>query len=305
MAETTNRILLCQVENIGSVAEVKLVTFTAGGAPEIGIIDENGILPLNRVAPDLSSDMITLIAAWPDIAPSICQIITNHKERLPPEGVRLLAPVPRPKKILAIGLNYGDHVAEMKLERPKTPVWFCKLPTSAAGPYDSIPLPRGTAQTDYEAELVAVIGRGGRYIDKKDAPAAVFGFCCGNDVSVRDWQMATSQWTLGKCGDGHAPFGPWITTMDAVPDPHVLEIRSFVNGELRQSSNTRHLIFDVWDQIAYVSQVMTLEPGDLIFTGTPGGVGLGMKPPQFLKEADIVRIEIDGLGHIKASCHAD
>jgi 2-keto-4-pentenoate hydratase/2-oxohepta-3-ene-1,7-dioic acid hydratase in catechol pathway len=218
------------------------------------------------------------------------------------DNVRLLPPLPRPGKILAIGMNYADHVRETGAAMPSRQIWFCKQPTAANGPFDPILLPKGSTQVDYEAELVVVIGKGGRHLSRAEAPGAVFGYCVGNDVSARDWQMATSQWMLGKSFDTHAPFGPWITTADGVPNPHTLGIRCFVNGEKRQDSNTSNLVFDIWDQIAHVSQVMTLEPGDLIFTGTPGGVGLGMKPQVWLQDGDVVRVEIDQLGAIEAVC---
>jgi ureidoglycolate lyase len=281
---------------------MKLVTFEAGGAAEIGVVQEKGVLSLSRVAPRLGQSMIELIARWSRVEGEVRRLAAAGGPRLPLDAVKLRAPVPRPGKILAIGLNYRDHIEESGQEPPAKPVWFCKQPTSANGPYDPIPLPVVSNAVDYEAELVAVIGAGGRSIRTADAPAAVFGFCCGNDVSARDWQNATSQWMLGKCFDGHAPFGPWITTSDEVGNPHALGIRSFVNGEKRQDSNTQHLVFDVWKQVAYVSQVMTLEPGDLIFTGTPGGVGLGFKPPKYLKGGDTVRIEIDRLGYLESVC---
>jgi 2-keto-4-pentenoate hydratase/2-oxohepta-3-ene-1,7-dioic acid hydratase in catechol pathway len=153
--------------------------------------------------------------------------------------------------------------------------------------------------------MVVVIGAGGRHIARADAPKAVFGFCVGDDATERAWQHRTSQWVLGKSFDSHAPFGPWITTADEVPDPHRLAIRGLVNGEVRQQSDTGRLVFDVWDQIEHLSQAMTLEPGDLIFTGTPAGVGAAMKPPQFLKPGDRVRVEIDGLGAIENPCVAE
>lgn len=285
---------------------MKLASFTTGGATEIGIIAANGVFPLSRVAPGLGTDMAALIARWPKAGAEVRAIAarcdTVKGEILPLSAVHLLAPVPRPGKILAIGLNYRDHIAEANLGVPDQQVWFCKQPTAANGPYDPIPLPKVSQSVDYEAELVTVIGAGGRAICRDDAPAAVFGYCCGNDVSVRDWQTATSQWMLGKSFDGHAPFGPWIVTADEVPDPHALAITCRVNGEVRQNSNTRHLVFNVWDQIAHVSQVMTLEPGDVIFTGTPGGVGLGFKPPRYLKADDVVRVEIERLGHLEAVC---
>ena len=155
---------------------------------------------------------------------------------------------------------------------------------------------------DYEAELVAIVGRGGRHISREAAPGALFGFCVGNDVSERAWQMRTTQWVLGKSFDTHAPFGPWITTLDEASDPHGRAIRCLVNGEQRQSSNTAHLVFDVWAQVEHLSQAMTLEPGDVIYTGTPGGIGAAMNPRRFLKAGDVVRVEIDGLGAIENRC---
>lgn len=281
---------------------MKLASFTAGNGVEVGEVRNGGILPLSRLSSEIGTDMTALIRQWDKLGDKVRRLTAAEGQRLPLANVKLLPPIPRPGKLLAMGLNYRDHIEEAHLGVPTRPIWFCKQPTSANGPYEPIPLPVVTNAVDYEAELVAVIGRGGRYIRRAEAPKAVFGFCCGNDVSARDWQTATSQWMLGKSFDGHAPFGPWITTGDETGDPHTLGIRSFVNGEARQNSNTCHLVFDVWDQIAYVSQVMTLEPGDIIFTGTPGGVGLGRKPPLYLKHGDVVRIEIDKLGHLEAIC---
>lgn len=283
---------------------MKLASFSNERGTQIGLIVDNGVLPLSSLAPSLGTDMTAVIRDWDknrDIVAATAAA-APASDVLALASVKLLPPIPRPGKILAIGLNYRDHIAEANLGVPTRPIWFNKMPTSANGPFDPIPLPIATNAVDYEAELVAVVGTGGRHIRRADAPAAVFGFCCGNDVSARDWQTATSQWMLGKCFDGHAPFGPWITTADEVGNPHELGIRSFVNGQARQNSNTRHLVFDVWDQIAYVSQVMTLEAGDIVFTGTPGGVGLGFKPPRYLKDGDTVRIEIDKLGHLEAVC---
>ncbi|MDE2183065.1 MAG: fumarylacetoacetate hydrolase family protein [Alphaproteobacteria bacterium] len=283
---------------------MKLATFSAGGAPEIGVVEDDTIAALSRAAPRLVTGMIDLIARWSVLEAEVRRALVAAP-RLSLKDLRLLAPIPRPGKILAIGLNYADHIRETGQEMPARQVWFCKQPTSANGPYDPIVLPRVAERVDYEVEMVAVIGKGGRYIAREDAPAAVFGFCVGNDVSARDWQMATSQWVLGKGFDTHAPFGPWITTSDEVGDPHRFGLRTFVNGEKRQDSNTRHLVFQVWDQVEHVSKVMTLEPGDLIFTGTPGGVGMAMKPPVFLKHGDRVRVEVEELGALEAVCQAE
>ncbi|GAA0530660.1 2-keto-4-pentenoate hydratase/2-oxohepta-3-ene-1,7-dioic acid hydratase in catechol pathway [Rhizomicrobium palustre] len=281
---------------------MKLVTFATGGQAAIGRVEEGGILPL----PFGFGSMIDLINHWPEREAQVRNVTqTTALEKLPLKEAILLPPIPRPGKILAIGLNYADHIREMGGEIPERQVWFCKQPTAANGPFQPIILPKVAREVDYEAELVAVIGKGGRHISREEAPNHVFGYCVGNDVSVRDWQMATSQWMLGKSFDTHAPFGPWITTADEIGDPHGLGVRAFVNGELRQDSDTSNLVFDLWEQIALVSQVMTLEPGDLIFTGTPGGVGMGFKPPRYLGDGDIVRIEIDRLGTIEAVCERE
>jgi ureidoglycolate lyase len=284
---------------------MKLARFETGGAPELGVVQADRIVPLSRAAPGLAADMTDLIARWSQIEGEVRAIAGRAADSVALDGVRLLAPIRRPGKIMAIGLNYADHIAESGQEPPAIQVWFSKASTAASGPFDPIQIPKVSAYVDYEAEMVAVIGAGGRHIARADAPKAVFGFCVGDDATERAWQHRTPQWVLGKSFDSHAPFGPWITSADEVPDPHNLAIRALVNGELRQQSNTGRLVFDVWDQIEHLSQAMTLEPGDLIFTGTPGGVGAAMKPPQFLKAGDRVRVEIDGLGAIENPCEAE
>jgi len=281
---------------------MKLATYTTGQTPDIGvIIDESTIVPIGSIAPDI----ITLIATWDSAHGQVEALAAAGAGAIPLTSVRLLAPVPRPGKIFAIGLNYADHVAETGMATPTNQIWFTKAATSVNGPHDPIQIPRGSVMTDYEVEMVAVIGKGGRHIGKDAAASHIFGYCIGNDVSERAWQMRTPQFSLAKSFDTHAPIGPWITTSDSAGDVHDLGIRCFVNGDDRQSSNTRHLIFNVWEQIAELSQAMTLEPGDIIFTGTPGGVGMAMKPMAMLKAGDIVRCEIDGLGAIEAACVAE
>ncbi|MFM7348801.1 MAG: fumarylacetoacetate hydrolase family protein [Erythrobacter sp.] len=223
----------------------------------------------------------------------------DRRWAIPLRQVRLEAPVPRPGKIFAIGLNYADHIAETGRATPTSQTWFTKAQTSVNGPYDPILIARGADTTDHEAELVAIIGAGGKHIAAADAPAAVFGYTVGNDISERAWQYASPQWALGKSFDTHAPMGPWIVTADEIGDPHALGVRCLVNGEERQSSNTRHLIFDVWSLVAHLSAAMTLEPGDCLFTGTPAGVGTARVPPVYLKPGDVVRTEIDRIGHIE------
>ncbi len=284
---------------------MRLATFSTGGASEIGIVTNDRIISISRTTPRLAQDMLDLITRWPALEPEVRRIAsTNAADAIALDAVQLLAPIRRPGKIMAIGLNYADHIEESKLGTPEHQIWFAKASSSANGPFGDIEIPRVAQTVDYEAELVAVIGRGGRNLTRADAPGALFGLCVGNDATERSWQHRTPQWTLGKSFDTHAPFGPWITTMDEAIDPHGRDIRCTVNGELRQSSNTRHLVFDVWAQVEHLSQAMTLEPGDLIYTGTPGGIGAAMKPMKFLQPGDVVRVEIEGLGAIENRCVA-
>jgi ureidoglycolate lyase len=285
---------------------MKLARFQTAGAPEeIGVVNGDRLVSLSRAAPSLATGMIELIADWHELEREVRRIAAEPSETIALADVRLLAPIARPGKIMAIGLNYADHIAESGQATPEQQLWFSKAVTSVNGPYDPVQIPKVSPYVDYEAELVAIIGKGERHVTATDAPAAVFGYCVGNDVTERAWQNRTPQWVLGKSFDSHAPFGPWITTRDELADPHALGIRCMVNGEIRQSSNTRNLVFDIWAQIEQLSQAMTLEPGDVIFTGTPGGVGAAMKPMQFLKAGDVVRVEIDGLGAIENRCEAE
>ena len=278
---------------------MKLATFEAGAGPRAGIVSGDGLIDLARAAPGLPSDMIGLIEAWPHVEAEVRRL-ANTPPHAKLADVRLLAPVPKPQKVMAIGLNYADHIEESGQPRPERQIWFSKLPNAVNGPFDPIQIPKASQAVDYEAELVAIVGKRCRHVSKADAAGAIFGYACGNDVSVRDWQFHTAQWILGKSFDTHAPFGPWIVTADEIGDPHALGIRCFVNGEKRQDSNTKNLVFNVFDQVALLSEAMTLMPGDAIFTGTPGGVGFAAKPPRFLKAGDTVRIEIDRIGAIEA-----
>ncbi len=278
---------------------MKIARYDGGGGPQIGIVVGEDI-----IAAPFSGTMNEVAAQWAELRPAF-EAAAKTGARRALTSVRLLAPVARPGKVFAIGLNYADHIAESRAETPANQVWFTKAVTSINGPRDPILIGKTGPAVDYEVELVAVIGKGGRHIAKENAAAHVFGYCVGNDVTERAWQMRTPQWSLGKSFDTHAPIGPWITTTDEISDPHTLGLRCFVNGEKRQDSNTRHLVFNLWDQIAHLSQAMTLEPGDLIFTGTPAGVGAAMNPRQFLKAGDIVRCEIDGLGAIEAPMAAE
>jgi 2-keto-4-pentenoate hydratase/2-oxohepta-3-ene-1,7-dioic acid hydratase in catechol pathway len=279
-----------------------VVRFSVGGAAgQVGILAGDKVIPLSALVKDAPQDMRSVIADWDRIAPELAGA-TASTASIPLASVQLLAPVENPEKILAIGLNYADHVEEARgsgLTIPTEQVWFCKQPSSVNAPNGDIQVPKASDKLDYEVEMVAIIGKGGRHISREDAAKHVFGYAVGNDVSVRDWQMKTAQWMLGKSFDTHAPFGPAIVTADEIGDPHRLAIKCYVNGELRQNSNTKHLIFKVWDQIAELSTAMTLKPGDVIYTGTPGGVGLAFKPPRFLKAGDVVRCEIEEIGAIE------
>ncbi|MEG7361264.1 fumarylacetoacetate hydrolase family protein [Pseudomonas citronellolis] len=285
---------------------MKLCTFkTPGGLVGVGIVSGEGII---RVADHLSAaprDMAGLIGEWQLWQEPLQRLAQLQKADFALDEVTLLAPVPRPGKILGIGLNYADHVAESGMATPADQLWFAMMNTAANGPYAPIDLPWVSEQLDYEAEMVFVIGKRCRHVSREQAREAIFGYCVGNDVSVRDWQLRTSQFVLGKSFDGHAPFGPWLVTPDELGNPHELGIRCFVNDEKRQDSNTRELIFDCYQQVEHLSKVMTLEPGDVIFSGTPGGVGVGFKPPRWLREGDRVRVEIDGLGAIENIVRAE
>lgn len=284
------------------------VGLVLGGLPDGHVMDLSAALGSVLSA---HQPMIDLIAQWAVLKPRIEAMAAavgsvDAPATLPLAAVELLAPIPRPGKTLAIGLNYLEHVQERIVGEsrsvPEHQIWFPKLANAIHAPFAPIVLPRISKMSDYEAEMVAVIGQRCRHVPAERAHEVVYGYAVGNDVSVRDIQKRTSQWTLGKSFDTHAPLGPWITTADQVGDPHALEMRAWVNGELRQHSNTRLMMHNVWAQIAQLTQVMTLEPGDMIFTGTCSGVGAAFDPPKYLRAGDTVRIEIEMLGAIEARC---
>jgi len=219
-------------------------------------------------------------------------------ERWPANQVKLLAPVPRPPKVICIGLNYRDHAAEAKLAIPEVPTVFAKFPTSIVGPGHPIVLPKNSMKPDYEAEFVFVIGKGGRHIPEERWRDHVFGYTMMNDVSARDFQMATSQWIMGKTFDTFAPIGPAIVSADEISDPQKLAISMTVSGEVLQQSNTSEMIFQIPRLIAFLSSVFTLEPGDIVATGTPAGVGFARKPPRWLKPGDECTVRVEGLGEL-------
>mgnify|MGYP000502579863 CR=1 FL=1 len=279
---------------------MRLVTYRTELGPRVAGLKEGGLVDLNQADPAVPSCVKRLLAQGPE-GLGRAQAALRAGRVDPLEGVTLLAPVPNPEKVICVGLNYVDHAKESGLPVPKEPVIFCKFPTAVAGHGDPIVLPRASQEVDYEAELVVVIGRGGRRIRPEDAREHIAAYACGNDVSARDWQIRKpgGQWLLGKSFDTFAPFGPALVTADEVPDPHRLSIRLSLNGRIMQDSNTAQFVFPVETLVSYVSEVCTLAPGDLIFTGTPPGVGFARKPPVYLKPGDIVEVEIERIGVLR------
>lgn len=278
---------------------MKLISFSEGGKTRVGIVQGDKVIDVAAAAPDLPADLMQLIAKGDSALAKLKSVAASAKPTLSLDKVHLNAPIARPGKVLAIGLNYADHIAESGMKTPEHQVWFAKQVTSIAGPNDDVQLPAVSTMLDWEAELCFVVGKRCKHVPKERAHEVIFGYMCGNDVSVRDWQMQTAQWILGKGFDTHAPIGPYLVTADEVGDPHDLGIRCIVNGVTRQNSNTKHLVFNCFEQIAHLTKAFTLEPGDIVFTGTPGGVGLAMKPPMWLHTGDVVRVEIDKLGALE------
>ena len=276
---------------------MKLATFTAGNSTRIGVVRDDGIVDLAAAAPELPREMVALISS--EAAMARARAAAEKAEALPLSRVTLEAPVPHPGKVLAIGLNYRDHVEESGQPMPEHQVWFNKQHNCITGPHADVALPVVSAFLDYEAEMCFVIGKRCKHVPADRAHEVIAGYFVGNDVSVRDWQLRTNTWQIGKSFDTHGPIVPCIVTPDEVGDPHALDIKCWVNGELRQNSNTKHLIFNCFEQVAHLTQAFTLDPGDVIFTGTSSGVGGALKPPQFLKEGDVVRVEVEKLGHIE------
>jgi 2-keto-4-pentenoate hydratase/2-oxohepta-3-ene-1,7-dioic acid hydratase in catechol pathway len=290
---------------------MKLVTYTSGRDTRLGaMLDDKTVVDLNRASGgNLPADMIAFLNAGDEAMRAARRAMeaaraagnagasaTGVVFSLEAPGTRLEAPVPRPGKVLAIGLNYRDHAEETSAEIPKRPVVFAKMPTCITGPGAPGHLPKVSSALDWEGELCFVIGTRGRHIAEADAMSHVAGFCNGNDLSVRDWQFHSPTWMMGKGFDTHGPIGPWLVTPDEIPDVNNLDVKTWVNDELVQNSNTKHLIFGVGAIIEYLSAAFTLEPGDIVFTGTPAGVGVARKPPRYMKAGDVVRVEISGLG---------
>jgi len=283
---------------------MQFVTFERNGSAEPGVIRGSSVIGLK------GAGFPTLLAVLEGGFTARRQV-ENWLAKPPADAVvplasaRLLAPIPRPPKIICVGLNYRDHAIESKMEIPKVPTIFAKFSTAVIGPGAPIVLPKNSAKPDYEAELAFVIGKGGRHISKERWQEHVFGYTNLNDVSARDYQMATTQWMMGKTFDTFAPFGPAIVSADEIADPHALDIQMIINGEVLQSSNTSQLIFRIPELVEYLSSVFTLEPGDIVSTGTPSGVGFSRTPPRWLRPGDECVVKISGLGELRNPVRAE
>ena len=287
---------------------MKIARFrTRDGKVHVGKVVDGTVYQLSEHC--ASTDCLgRLVAADPDAFEKLAAVPLKGLAAHALDSVKLLAPVTSPSKFLAIGLNYQSHADESRrigVAQQQSQIWFNKQVSCIVGPDEAIDHPAVVEQLDYEAELGLMIGRRGRNIRPEDALDYVAGYMIVNDVSARDWQKRSPTWTLGKSFDTHGPIGPWLVTPDEIGDPHALELSLRVNGELRQQANTGQMIHDIRAQISYLSEVMTLEPGDLLATGTPSGVGVAMTPPQFLKEGDVVTIDIERIGQLSNPVRAN
>jgi 2-keto-4-pentenoate hydratase/2-oxohepta-3-ene-1,7-dioic acid hydratase in catechol pathway len=277
---------------------VKLITYRrrTAAAPEPGLLQKDTVYGL---APLGFADAESFIAAGDRALQSARSLIAEGKGGgLPSTSVQLLPPLLRPPRIFCVGLNYVDHAAESKMVVQAVPTIFMKLASGITGPDSEIVLPANSTQPDYEAELAVVIGRSASSVTRENWRECVFGYTILNDVSARDVQLATSQWTLGKSFPTFCPIGPWVVTADELTDPHSLDVRLTIDGETLQQANTRDLIFDIPAVLGYISAIVPLEPGDIVSTGTPQGVGLGRTPQRWLRPGEEVAIEIGGIGRL-------
>ena len=275
---------------------MKLATFAREGRRGIGVVEDDAIVELATAAPALPTDMLALLELGPGAIAAAAEAARRLDTRIPLAEVSIEPPIRRPPKILAVGLNYADHIRETGAALPEFPVIFNKQSTAVVGPGQAILIPPESTSVDYEGELAMVIGVRCRRVSRARAPEVVAGLTICNDVSVRDWQKRTPTMTMGKSWDTHCPLGPYIVTLDEIPDPQSLTLVTRVNGEVRQRASTAEMVFGCWDLIAHLSTAFTLEPGDVISTGTPAGVGMAMKPQRWLRAGDAVSIEIEGIG---------
>jgi 2-keto-4-pentenoate hydratase/2-oxohepta-3-ene-1,7-dioic acid hydratase in catechol pathway len=277
---------------------MRLGTIVSDDGEHAFVVDGEEIVDLAHAAPDLPRSVAGILALGSTGLERAAAAIACGAGRSQLASARLTAPV-RPSKFFGIGLNYADHAAEVGRTPTEFPTVFAKMVNCVSGPFDPIVRPAVSDQLDYEGELGIVIGTRCRGVSREEAPSVIGGYLIANDVTVRDWQRKTQQWTLGKSFDTHGPIGPWVVSSDELGDPHRLDFRTLVNGEVRQQSNTSELIHDCYDLVAAISAACTLEPGDVIASGTPSGVATARTPPLWLVPGDVVRVEFDGIGHIE------
>ncbi len=280
---------------------MKLVTFTHGGSTRAGLDVGDGLADLG---PGGYPDVLSFLGAGDAAIRYAMEVLASPGDVLPRSEVKIEAPIPNPPKFICIGLNYLDHAKESGMEVPMTPTVFTKYSNAVIGPGDAIEIPSVSNEVDYEAEFAFVIGKEGRNIPQDKWEEYVFGYTIVHDVSARDYQLATSQWTIGKTFDTFGPMGPAIVSKDEIVDPHDLRISLDLNGRTLQDSSTKQLIFRIPDLVEYLSTVMTLLPGDIVSTGTPPGVGFARKPPIFMKPGDEVVAKVEGLGELRNLCVA-
>ncbi len=284
---------------------MRLASFAFEDTARVGVIVGDEIVDLYLAEPEAPTDMSEFLELGAE-GRVMAEVATERGgNRRPLSDVALLAPIPHPRKFLAVGLNYADHIAETGTQTPPHPTIFTKQVSCVQHPGGDIHIPRVSRMVDYEGELGVVIGATCRHVSAVDAASVIAGYTIVNDVSVRDFQRHTPQFTMGKSFDTHGPMGPLIVTSDELGDPHALDIQTHVNGELRQDSNTKHLIFNCYDIVEYVSQAMTLEPGDIIATGTPSGVAAAMNPQRWLIAGDMVSVTVSGIGTLTNTCVAE
>ncbi|MDD5274912.1 MAG: fumarylacetoacetate hydrolase family protein [Methylovulum sp.] len=274
---------------------MKLVTFTHNKLSRVGAITDDYVVDSQGCA-DIPANMIDFLTAGAPALAAMQRQIDSGSQRLALVDAKLEAPVPRPGKYLGIGLNYADHIAETGRDKPDYPTFFTKQSTCVIGTGDAIQRPKVSDKLDYEGELAFIIGRRCRHVPVDCAHEVIAGYTIANDVTVRDWQVRSPTWTVGKSFDTCGPLGPWLVTADEIGNPHQLSLKTWVDDELRQAANTSEMMFNCYEMVAYLSQAMTLEPGDVITTGTPAGVGVKMQPRGYLKPGQMVRIEIEGIG---------
>ncbi|MEM7336116.1 MAG: fumarylacetoacetate hydrolase family protein [Chloroflexota bacterium] len=273
---------------------MKLVSYQGRGAKGIGVLDGENIIPISKV-----SDMINLIHLGDEGRTLAQAALEAREEAIPASEITYLPPVVRPGKVIALGRNYAAHAAEGGAEPPKYPMLFHKTHTSLNGANCPVVIPEGTKRVDYEAELAVIIGKTCKNVSEAGAFDYVYGYAAANDITARDWQRLTSQFTAGKMVDGFGPLGPTLVTADEIEDVQNLNITSHYNGQLMQSSNTKMMIFSVAFTIEYISKICTLEPGDVILTGTPEGVGYARKPPVYMQPGDEIVVEVEKVGVLK------